>query len=166
MRPIVRAAFLRQCRADYPVDLANGEDLSFYLQLVFDPSEPCILRVAEPLYYYREGDSTREPNASGDTFDLLTSYAIDRSGSSELDRWARIAAPGRRYIDRRFRRIMRQQGRLEGEVGGRPTTDADVSAARGWLLLIRRYGLKTASRIVDRSYRDAIASDLAAQLDR
>ena len=163
MRPIVRATFLRQCRADYPVDLANGEDLSFYLQLVFDPSEPCILRVGEPLYYYREGESVRVIDKDPDGDGQLT-YAVRKTGSRQLDQWARQAAPGRHYVRRRFKRMMQRQGRLEGEVADPDITAEDSSAIRGWGLLVRRYVLKIVSRFVDRSYRDGIARDIARQL--
>jgi glycosyltransferase involved in cell wall biosynthesis len=166
MRPIVRAAFLHRCGADYPVRLANGEDLSFYLQLVFDSSAPCILRVGEPLYYYREGESARVTGGFSDAHVLLTSYAADRTGSRELDRWAQQAAPGRRYVDCRFHRRLDRHGRLEGEAGDRPSTEEEGSAIRGWGLLVRRYVLKIVSRFVDRPYRDEITRDVATQLGR
>lgn len=166
MRPVVRATFLRRCGADYPVHLANGEDLSFYLQLVFDRSAPCILRVGEPLYYYREGESMRVADEYSDVFSQMTSYAVERTGSRELDRWARRVAPERRYVERRFRRLMRKQGRLEGEVADLDPTDGEVSALRGWGLLVLRYVLKVVSRVFDRPYRDAVARDIAGQLER
>jgi hypothetical protein len=165
MRPIVRAAFLHRCGADYPVHLANGEDLSFYLQLVFDSSAPCILRVGKPLYYYREGESVRVLDEDPDVDGQLASYAVRKTGSRQLEQWARKAAPGRHYVRRRFERIMQREGRLEGEIAHPFSTEEDVSAIRGWGLLTRRYLVKVVSRWVDRFYRDAVARDIAAQLD-
>jgi glycosyltransferase involved in cell wall biosynthesis len=165
MRPIVRAEFLRRCGADFPVQLANGEDLSFYLQLVFDPSAPCVLRVGEPSYYYREGMSTRVSEGWSDTHTLLTSYAVEQTGSRELDRWARRAAPAHRYVGVRFRNRLHRHGRLDWDGDDLAVIQADVSAVRGWGLLIRRYVLKVVSRVLDWPYRDAVARDIAAQLD-
>ncbi len=166
MRPIVRASFLERCGADYPIHLANGEDLSFYLQLVFAPPARCVLRVGEPLYYYREGESTRVAAGWVDAFPALTSYAVDRTGSRKLARWARRAASGRRYVDQRLYRRMQRQGRLDGARKDPSSTDEDISAVRGWGLLVRRYVLKVVSRVLDRSYRDTVARDIASQLGR
>ncbi len=146
MRPIVRAAFLHRCGADYPVHLANGEDLSFYLQLVFDSSAPCILRVGKPLYYYREGESVRVLDEDPDVDGQLASYAVRKTGSRQLEQWARKAAPGRHYVRRRFERIMRASGRLEGEIAppSRPKRTSAQSAVGG--SSTRRYLVKVVSR--------------------
>ena len=130
MRPIVRAAFLRRCGADYPVHLANGEDLSFYLQLVFDSSAPCVLRVGEPLYYYREGESTHVLDEDPDVDGQLASYAVRKTGSRQLEQWARKAAPGRHYVRRRFERIMQREAGSKGRshIRSRPKRTSAQSA--------------------------------------
>ena len=110
---MVDRAFVRQTGATFPEDLAIGEDLAFYLTLLFATPDPRAVRVAAGSYYYRLGPTARSSGAA-DTWLRVIDLAVERTGSAELrrlgDRWQPIHSA----LFQRSDDSLASEGRLDG----------------------------------------------------
>lgn len=163
MDPVVRGSFLRDRPIRYPVDLAVGEDLCFYMQLAFWPEPTRPLRVGHPSYRYRMGATARSGD-SARSWVRGTRHAVDVTGSSELAELVERITPGWAAVLARSDALLAEEGRLVARDAGAVDEEIPTSTWRGYRRLVGWRILQDLSRLADRSERPAIAADVARQL--
>ena len=163
MNPLIRRDLLEATGATYPEDMSCGEDLSFQLELAFSPHCGPTVRVPRPMYYYRWGESPRTPNMAESRL-LLVQRVLERTGSTEFERYARRATPGMVFKAQRADRQVVASGRALPRDPGADGIALRPSASRGYGQLALGKAVKTLSDRVDRHLRPGILADITEQL--
>ena len=163
MRPLIRADLLAETGATYAEDLSAGEDLAFQLELVFHPGGAPPVRVPRPMYYYREGESTRAANQAA-AHRLLTERVVLRTANPQFERWARRAGPGRAFVYQRADAQFEAAGRAAPQDVVAAAVEVRSSAARGYARLVVGRGLQALAGLADRRFRPAVIADIERQL--
>ena len=149
--------------ATYAEDLSAGEDLAFQLELVFHPGGAPPVRVPRPMYYYREGESTRAANQAA-AHRLLTERVVLRTANPQFERWARRAGPGRAFVYQRADAQFEAAGRAAPQDVVAAAVEVRSSAARGYARLVVGRGLQALAGLADRRFRPAVIADIERQL--
>lgn len=150
--------------ATFPENLAIGEDLAFYLTLLFSSPDPHPVRVAEGSYYYRLAPTGRDAGAA-DTWQHIIDLVVEQTGSSELRELATRWQPIHSYLFERGDRSLAVEGRL-GQRKVPRDSRVTPSTGRGvpWLISVK--GLQWLGRFVDRPVAGTTAADIERQLQR
>ena len=163
---MVRRTLLERTGATFPEELEIGEDLAFYLTLLFASPPPRAVRLARGSYYYRLGPTSRAAGAA-DTWQRVIDLVVERTGSDDLrhlaDRWQ----PVHSYLYRRTDEALAAEGRLrDRQSPPDPRVRPSVPLGFGWLLSVK--ALQWLGRWEDRrtGQAEAARDDVRAQLSR
>lgn len=163
MRPIIRRDFLTATGLRYPVEMSSGEDLCLLTQVAFSPSATFTVRVAEPNYYYREGESTRAANMAESRV-RGARRAIEGTGSAELATLVDTVGRGTQW------RLARGDARYAAasRSGERDPGVDDITLnpdpVRGVGQLLRLKAIEAVGRAADHQLRPGIVRDIEGQL--
>jgi len=161
---LVERSYVERLGATFPEDLAIGEDLAFYLTLLFSSPDPHPVRVAAGTYYYRLSPTGRDAGAA-DTWQHIIDLVVERTGSSDLRRLGDAWQPVHSYLFERGDQSLAAEGRL-GE--RRVPKDSRVAPSKGrglsWLVSVK--ALQWLGRWVDRPLAVVAAADVERQLQR
>ena len=163
MCPIIRRDFLTATGLRYPVEMSSGEDLCFLTQVAFSPSATFTVRVAEPNYYYREGESTRAANMAESRV-RGARRAIEGTGSAELATLVDTVGRGTQW------RLARGDARYAAasRSGERDPGVDDITLnpdpVRGVGQLLRLKAIEAVGRAADHQLRPGIVRDIEGQL--
>lgn len=167
--PLVRRSLVIESGARFPENLSNAEDQSFCMQLVFAAQGCRAVRVAEPLYYYRLGETTR-PEDQDLNFIRAVQIALEQTGSAELDRLIIPAIDGEFALRRRDVAMRTRVGRLAPADRSTAGTPRDLVPSRppGRVATLRalwfRRAIVALSMLADRRARQGIVADIDRQL--
>lgn len=166
MDPVVRTSLLRDHPIRYPVDLAVGEDLCFYVQLAFWPDATHPLRIGRPSYRYRMG-ATQRSGAAAAAWTRSMEIAVETTGSAELAELVERITPSWVWVMNRGDQLLAAEGRLgAADPGATVGAYIPTSMWRGYRRLAGWRILQDLSRIADRAERPTIIADVERQLAR
>ncbi len=161
---LVERSYVAELGVTFPEDLAIGEDLAFYLTLLFSSPDPHPARVAAGSYFYRLAPTGRDAGAA-DTWQHIIDLVVERTGSNELRELATDWQPIHSYLFERGDRTLAAEGRLgERRVPRDPRVTPSTSRGLAWLISVK--GLQWLGRFVDRRVVGATAADIEQQLQR
>ena len=163
MRAMVRRELLERRSIRFPEQLSSGEDVAFYLQIAFAPGAPAPIRVAEPNYYYRVGQSTRAANMAESRVRVMD-FAVAATGSDRLARLAEETNPAYTAIYRRADRMWAAEGRSGARDEGSDEVELEMDPLAGYRQLVFIKALEVLGRRADRHLRPGILADVTAQL--
>lgn len=163
MRPIVDRAFLARAGIRYPEQMSSAEDLAFYTQIAFSPEATMTVRVAEPNYYYREGQSTRAANMA-ESRPRVAALALENTGSEELRALIDETLAARMFIARRADEIWAAEGRAAERDEGSEDIVVVTDRVRGYRQLGINRVFERVGRLADRHLRPQIVHDILQQL--
>lgn len=163
MRPIVDREFLLRTGIRYPEHMSSAEDLAFYTQIAFSPEASMTVRVAEPNYYYREGQSTRAANMA-ESRPRVAAIALENTGSDELRALVDQTLAARMFIARRADQIWAADGRAAARDDGADEVVVVTDRFRGYRQLALNRVFERVGRAADRRLRPQIVADIVEQL--
>ncbi len=134
---MVKRTLLHTTGAEFPEDLEIGEDLAFYLTLLFGEPSPRAVRLGRGSYYYRLGPTSRAAGAA-DTWQRIIDLVVERTGSAELRRLADRWQPVHSYLWERSDASLAAEGRLrERQSPPDPRVRPSSVLGFGWLLSVK-----------------------------
>jgi hypothetical protein len=161
---LVQRAALLATGATYPEDLAIGEDLAFYLELLYARPSLLPVRRAAGSYYYRLAPTSRD-DGSADVLQQVVDRVVEHTGATELRRLADRWQPVHSFLMRRADETLRAEGRLRGRaVDPDPRVQPDPRRGMAWLVSVK--ALQWAGRLIDRRQVAAVTADVNLQLRR
>lgn len=163
IRAMVRRDLLERYSIRFPEQLSSGEDGAFYLQVAFAPDTPPPVRVAEPNYYYRGGESIHAGNMAESRVRMVE-LACEATGSETLRRLAAETNPAFAAIYRRADRIWDRQGRSGSRDEGSDEVELDPDRWGGFRQLAVMKVFEALGRAADRRLRPGIVADIESQL--
>jgi len=163
MRPLIRADLLAETGATFPEDMSAGEDLAFQLELVFHPGGAAPVRLPRPMYYYREGESSRATNQAVSRL-RLNERVAERTANPQFVRWARRSDPGRLFMHLRADALLEAAGRGAPRDAAADGVEVRASAWRGYARLVFGKILQIVASVLDRRFRPSIVADIERQL--
>jgi hypothetical protein len=163
---MARRSFIAETGATFPEELEIGEDLAFYLTLLFAPTGAHAVRLASGSYYYRLGPTARAAGAA-DTWQRVIDLVVERTGSHDLRRLADRWQPVHSYLYARTDAALAAEGRLRDRQSP-PDPRVRPNGALGFAWLVSVKALQWLGRWEDRRTGAAAAAraDVQSQLAR